>query len=551
MWLGFFISLVFLVDVKHTRYKLIGMNLSLIALTGLWFWRDIVHIKKIIKDTVLIPLIVFVGIFFVYYVTSDSPPAAHSQWMRVLFSGLAFFTAYMVMPDRYKKFLLNFLLITGGLLSLYGILQRSGGVGIIQVPQMARPFATFGNPNFFASFLIGLIPLGIASFWQKKRFWKVILIIINLIALYYTATRGAWAGLIGAGFFWWLFWGRKKMPIPITVLFFILIVVFIFATRNIWVRDLDRRLIWRDTLKMAVRNPVFGIGLNEFHKEFPRFASEELLERYPRGKFIVNYAHNEFLEMFAEVGIVGFGVYLWFLAVFYYIAVYKIPKNIITTGAICGATAILLHSGACVNMRFAVSSIWAFFLLGFSLAKVSTGGFPLEYKKVGLTVLFFVLLFFPAKSVLEPLISHRKLASEVDFFDSQREYNESELKELIKKHPSNAILYYKLGWIQAKNKEFPQAIENFKKTISLDATRVGAYNNLGNIYYTMGNRRLAEKYYKEAIARNPNLSDARFNLGYIYYHQGKLKEASEQFNEVIRLDKDNFKAKIMLEKMVQ
>jgi hypothetical protein len=49
-------------------------------------------------------------------------------------------------------------------------------------------------------------------------------------------------------------------------------------------------MIWRDTLKMTAANPVFGIGLGEFHNEFPAYASRDLLEILPMGKFIVNYA---------------------------------------------------------------------------------------------------------------------------------------------------------------------------------------------------------------------------------------------------------------------
>ena len=80
---------------------------------------------------------------------------------------------------------------------------------------------------------------------------------------------------------------------------------------------------------------------------------------------------------------------------------------------------------------------------------------------------------------------------------------------------------------------------------------MGAYNNLGNIYYTVGKQDSAVMYYREALKRNPSLVDAHFNLGYIYYHKGLLKEAVGEFKKVIELDPDNYKAKIMLEKMVQ
>ncbi len=530
------------------------MNLSLLVILCVWFFKEGEFIKKIHKEIFLIPLIVLLILWTIFYFVSEKRAIAFPQWQRMLFSGAAFFTAYRTFPKKYKKNLLTTIIIFGGLMSVYGILQKYGGVWIIRVPQMDRVFGTFGNPNFFASFIIGLIPVSIAFFLMKKSLWKFIAIVAMFWALYYTGTRGAWLGLLGTGIFWWFLWGRKMLPKWATLLLFIIVAVFIFATRNILIRQLDRMLIWRDTLLMTVQNPLFGIGLGEFHGEFSKYASEQMLNVFPRGSFIVNYAHNEFLEVFSETGILGIGIYLWFLVVFYYTAIYKTKKNIIKTGAICGATAILLHSGVSVNMRFAVSSIWAFFLMGLALGWVRKDVIKkntLNYKKIIAGIGFIFILFLLGQSVIEPLVSHRRLKKAVDFFDKERVYNKDEVKEIIKNDPDNASAYYKLAWLQAKDKEFEKAIKNFRKTIMLDETKVGAFNNLGNIYFIIGRRDLAEKYYKEALKRKPTLTDARFNLGYIYYRSGRIKEAGRQFNKVLEMEPDNYKAKIMLRKMVE
>lgn len=305
---------------------------------------------------------------------------------------------------------------------------------------------------------------------------------------------------------------------------------------------------------MSALNPVFGVGLGEFYSEFPSYASPELLKIFPQGKFIVNYTHNEFLEVLAETGLIGFGIYIWFLSLFYYTAICLTKKNLIKIGAICGVTAILIHSAVSVNMRFAVSSIWVFFLMGLVLGRggrINSRVLSLSYKKLFPASIFFVFLIFWGKKVVDPLVSHHKLISEVDFFDTEREYSRQELIKIIEEQPGKAIAYYKLGWIQAKDKEFKLAAENFKKAISIDDSLVGAYNNLGNIYYTIGQREPAIKFYNEAIKRNPKLTDAHFNLGYIYYYQGRLKKASREFNIVLKQDPENYKAKLMLKKMVE
>jgi len=551
LWSVFFLSLVFLIDVKLSRYKLAGMNLSLLSLLGIWVLSDLEVIKDLRRKPLIAAVIVWVLTVSVFYVFSPDKPTAYSQWQRIIFSAAAFISAYRVFPDRNKNLLLNIIILSAAVISLYGLLQKTGGVWIVRVPEMERIYATFGNPNFFASFLIGLIPLTAAYTVQKVRIWKAAALVLMLLALYHTGTRGAWAGLLGSGLLWWFVKERKKRRMLVTFLFFMIISGCIYLTRNVWLRQLDRLLIWRDTIGMFIKNPLFGVGLGEFHNVFPSYASDALLRVFPRGKFIVNYAHNEFLEILSETGIAGFGFYIWFLAAFYYSALRAAGKSSLRMGALCGVTAILIQSGVSVNMRFAVASIWAFFLMGFSVR--SREDIKLPSGSAGKTAaagVFFLLLLW-GKQVIDPLIAHKKLSAEVDFFDTEREYSEQELKQIIEKQPGNADAYYKLGWIQAKNKEFQQAISNFKKAVAIDDSLVGVYNNLGNIYFTMGNRQEAAKYYIEAIKRRPSLIDPHFNLGVIYYYQGMLEEATREFNIVLKLDPDNYKAKIMLKKMVE
>ncbi|MFH1416065.1 MAG: O-antigen ligase family protein [Elusimicrobiota bacterium] len=552
LWLAFIFSLTILVDVKHTRYKLIGMELSILLLTGLWFWRDIDSIGELMRDSLLVPLVSLGTVFTFFYLFSHNRPLAFSQWQRIFFSCLVFFLSFRFFPAAHRHRLMDYLLIAGWFAGIYGLLQRNGGIGMIRVPRMTRVFSTFGNPNFFASFLAGLIPLAIASFMDRKKLWKLLMLTTSIIALYYTATRGAWLGLSIALVLWMFIRVRdKKKVLLITLLFFL---VFGWFTRAKWMRATERLMIWRDTLKMSAEFPVSGVGLGEFHSVFPEYASAQLLEKLPKGKFIVNYAHNEFLEVLAETGITGFGIYLWFLFIYYRKFFTTKKPGIMSYGAVFGATAVLIHSAFSVNMRFAVSSIWAFALMGMALVPpAGTGKKSLAFnpKKALLSGLFFAGLFFAARIAVEPVLLQKKLAKDVDFFDLSEEYDQEELMKEIRENPQKASTYYELGWEQAKKKDFKNAIINFQKTISLDSSRVGAYNNLGNIYYTMGNAGLAEKYYTEAVRRNPGLTDAHFNLGFIYYYQGRLKPAAEEFNAVLQLEPDNHKAKIMLEKMVQ
>jgi len=182
---------------------------------------------------------------------------------------------------------------------------------------------------------------------------------------------------------------------------------------------------------------------------------------------------------------------------------------------------------------------------------------PIDWPKaLKLTIigLVFCMGILSIKGIVKPFRAHKLLTEEVSFFE-QKEVDPQKtiaaLEETVKTDPYNALAYYRLGWVYAKEKNWRQAVKNFELACRLNPELPGARNNLGNIYFTLGNKQKAIENYKKAIAINPDMIDAHFNLGYCYYTVGKLKEAADEFKKVLELDPDNYKATIMIEKMVQ
>ena len=131
-----------------------------------------------------------------------------------------------------------------------------------------------------------------------------------------------------------------------------------------------------------------------------------------------------------------------------------------------------------------------------------------------------------------------------------------EIVKMLAANPSDARLYFKLGYLFANEIKVNKvsadlAIANFTKAALLDpkVENGGAFNNLGNIYFTLGDRKSAKENYIKAISINPSLIDARLNLGIAYYYEGKLKESSAEFEKALELDPKNSSAIYMLKKM--
>lgn len=111
-----------------------------------------------------------------------------------------------------------------------------------------------------------------------------------------------------------------------------------------------RLSIDRDALHMFRSKPVLGWGLGTFPIVYPQFRSFYT-------NFFVNQAHNDYLQLLNEMGIVGFAVMVWFLVVVYRRALAKVTTwttnvtGALSLACILGATGILVHSFLDFNLQ--------------------------------------------------------------------------------------------------------------------------------------------------------------------------------------------------------
>lgn len=111
-----------------------------------------------------------------------------------------------------------------------------------------------------------------------------------------------------------------------------------------------RLAIDRDALRMFARRPVLGWGLGTFPTVYPQFQSFY-------SEFLVNAAHNDYLQFLTETGAVGMVIVIWFLAVTYRQASRKLANwpsdtnGAAALAAIAGVTGILVHSFVDFNLQ--------------------------------------------------------------------------------------------------------------------------------------------------------------------------------------------------------
>jgi O-antigen ligase len=111
-----------------------------------------------------------------------------------------------------------------------------------------------------------------------------------------------------------------------------------------------RANINRDGLRMFLKKPVLGWGLGAFPVVYPQF-------RTFYTNFFVNEAHNDYLQLLVEMGVLGFGIMLWFLITLYRRAIKKIGKwetemsGAVALACLLGLSGILVHSAVDFNLQ--------------------------------------------------------------------------------------------------------------------------------------------------------------------------------------------------------
>jgi O-antigen ligase len=172
-----------------------------------------------------------------------------------------------------------------------------------------RVTATFPAPNTFASYLVPVLMLGLALFFSwgaktRKILWgKCICLGSMVLCLLLTFSRGGLIACLG-GILMLAFLLKKKILWVIPVVF---LVVFLFG-KNLYGNRAAREgaidptvearlLMLKDAGRMFRSHPWTGIGLNTYYKTHERNRSLAIPP---------SYAHNTYVQMVAEVGIVGF-----------------------------------------------------------------------------------------------------------------------------------------------------------------------------------------------------------------------------------------------------
>jgi O-antigen ligase len=117
-----------------------------------------------------------------------------------------------------------------------------------------------------------------------------------------------------------------------------------------------RLTIARDGLGMFLQKPIVGWGLGTFPVIYPHFRSFYT-------NFFVNEAHDDYIQLLAEMGALGLGAMVWFVVVLYRHSWKKLGdwnanmNGAASLAALIGCTGILVHSFLDFNLQVPANAV--------------------------------------------------------------------------------------------------------------------------------------------------------------------------------------------------
>lgn len=107
---------------------------------------------------------------------------------------------------------------------------------------------------------------------------------------------------------------------------------------------------------------------------------------------------------------------------------------------------------------------------------------------------------------------------------------------IVLNDPLNAREHNDLGVSYQQRSEFDLAIREYERAAELDADWARPVLNRGNAHAARGEWRLAEKYYRQALRREPGSAEAMNNLAWTLLQAGETADALDWARKAVAAD---------------
>jgi O-antigen ligase/Tfp pilus assembly protein PilF len=442
-------------------------------------------------------------------------------------------TVQLLTDKKLLKKTIMTVIIFASAVSFFGILQHllfnNKIYWIRELTAGGTPFGPYVNRNHYAGFMGMIFPLTLCAFLfykpdfsygslreriafifsQKITNIHILLgtaSIIMALSIFLSLSRGGIMSLCLSMIFFGMiliFKTKKSRRGVLIILIFVLVLYAVgwFGWESIFQRfekirnvtgDIaeERLVVWNDSINIIKDFPVTGTGFGTFVAIYPKYSTRT-------GDGVVDHAHNDYIELLADGGIIAALLFAWFLITVFFRS-FRVflkrrePHSIyIFIGSITGLISILIHSFTDFNLHIGANGLYFFFLIGLTVSAAHTRFYEGEETYLKTVNLSYLKLIFGAMSVflilsalfnsslltgqfyysplkgksLEILRGSEALndmkqsvrkALQFDPLEAQYQYDSARIERLLENNESAAEYFRKAVQLQPANAEYLQ-----------------------------------------------------------------------------------------------
>jgi len=521
------------------------------------------------------PLLVFLGWSLFTAAFALNPYETWKIGRQWLVATLFFFLiVQLAITSTQRRQVLIALFSAAFLVAILGISQHLFGLSVI--PQLAPPAANFGNKNMAVHFIVLLFPVGAFLFLTTKNnttAWGASLM-LSLIVTYliYTQTRAGWLTVTCQCLLFAILckttrlslaplWSNQKKWAAFVGLLVVLTMMnigpdgFFLGYKTIGLRAASiasaqgsnqvRFAIWADTLALIQQHPLIGVGLGNLKVHFPS-VQKESLSLYTQ---YLKDAHNDYLQIWAELGLIGLTLFACLIASLgvFLVRTHKdsksdLPKTLELLAMSLSLVGIGINALFCFPLERMIPLFTIMVLLGLlaSLAQEGRPGKPTHIPKRFFAYAAIALLMFAPIMAVDNLkaiaADHFSLKTCVATVQENWPEVIASGNKSLHYQPNDVTPHAYIGPAYLAQDNYSEALPHLLTMLEKFPYHYITLLNTGTAYYGLHDYQKAQEYFAKAVQIAPIAGAAHGQLGKAYWKLKDYPKAREEFNEAIRLE---------------
>jgi len=503
----------------------------------------LVYKESIEVNNIVLTFSLFIFWSFISLIWSISPIRTVIEGIQLLSFLLIYLITNKVSQEGLDKLIKVLFLVIGGI-ALLGILEYLFVSG-------NRIHATFTNPNPFGIFMVMMFLMSLAMTLRSKSKGYMIFSILLLSVVFLSGSRASMGAMSVALLI--PFFGVHRSELKSSIIRFAIIFVsaFVFSQialyASVYIREnvfVDKSLLesitrsssfvtsslkgrlefWRVAFDLFKNKPVLGYGNGTFFSAY--YIEYGMNEWYSR------FTHNHYLQMAAEIGAVGVGLFLLFLWTSLKSVIYNAKqseKPIFFWGMVAGLIAFLLHIGVDFTWNFPVVTMLFFFFLGVT-TRVDIKE-PLKVNKTASLIgLVFIILVTgwqlgSTKLYMKALDLEQTDSTEAALELTQKVNDIYPISPFGQSYESE--LLFKQYLKTKSNEDLEASFIAMEKAINNGPYDAGTHSKMARLYKQTGDFENAEKHLLTATRYSAYVLTSFIDLSNLYIENGKNEQAEE------------------------